>query len=149
MKILLKYQDMSKIILCGHFNSRVGTLSDFITNDKQDPHFDLIYVDNQHSIPRVCKKDRVINTSGRKLIEICISQNLKIVNGRTNGDNLGQITCYNYKGSSAVDYFIVDDSLFKSILTFKVSPPHFRSSHSMLQLSFRIDRFPNGGWKTK
>ena len=63
------------------------------------------------------------------------------MNGKTNGDYLGQMTCYNYKGSSVVDYVIVDDSLFKPILTFKVSPPHFRSSNSMLQLSFRIYPF--------
>ena len=76
---------MGKIILCEDFNSRVGNLIDFITNDEQDPKFDLLYVDNQNSTPRV-SKDRVINTSGRKLIETCISHNLQIVNGRTNGN---------------------------------------------------------------
>ena len=63
------------------------------------------------------------------------------MNGRTNGDYLGQMTCYNYKGSSVVDCFIIDDSLFKSILTFKVS--HLIPGQA-------IQRYiANGGWKTK
>ena len=34
---------MGKIILCQDFNSRVGNIIDFITNDEQDPNFDLLY----------------------------------------------------------------------------------------------------------
>ena len=62
---------MGKIILCEDFDSRVGNLIDFITNDERDPNFDLLYGDNQHSTPRV-SKDCVVNTRGRKLIETCI-----------------------------------------------------------------------------
>ena len=61
------------------FNSGIRNLIDVITNDEQGPNFDLLYVSSWHSTPRV-SKDPVINTSGRKLIEPCISHNLKIVN---------------------------------------------------------------------
>ena len=60
------------------FNSGTDNLIDFITNNEQDSKFDLLYVGSWHSTPKV-SKDPVINASGRKLIEPCISHNLKIV----------------------------------------------------------------------
>ena len=50
-----KYQDKGKIILCGDFNSRIGNLIDLISNDEQDPNFDSLFVDNQHSTHGVSK----------------------------------------------------------------------------------------------
>ena len=129
---------MGNVILCGEFNSRVGILRDFISEIEQNPEFDIYYESTQNNIPRI-SKDRNINPYGRKRIETCVSHNLWIANGRINGDSSGQMTCYNYKGASAVDYFILDDYLTPNVVSFKISVPQFRSCHSMLQLTLKVD----------
>ena len=49
------------------------------------------------------------------------------------------MTCYDYKGASVVDYFILDDYLVPKVVSFKISAPHFRSCHSMLHLTLKIE----------
>ena len=73
------------------------------------------------------------------IIETCVSHNLRIANGRISGDSLGEMTCYNYKGASVVDYFILDDYLIPNVVSFKISAPQFRSCHSMLHLTLKKD----------
>ena len=83
---ITKYRNLGKVILCGDFNSRVGILRDFISEKEQNPEFDIYYEFTQNTIPRI-SKDKNINSYGRKLIEICVSHNLRIANGRINGDS--------------------------------------------------------------
>ena len=49
------------------------------------------------------------------------------------------MTCYNYKGAGVVDYFILDDYLIPNVVSFKISAPKFRSFHSMLHLTLKVD----------
>ena len=137
-KNITKYRNLGKVILCGDFNSRVGILPDFISEKEQNPEFDIYYGSTLSTIPRI-SEDKNINPYGRKLIETCVSHNLRIANGRINGDSLGQMTCYNYKGASVVDYFILDDYLIPDVVSFKISAPQFRSCHSMLHLTLKVD----------
>ena len=104
---ITNYRNLGKVILCGDFNSRVGILPDFISEKEQNPEFGIHNESTPNTIPRI-SKDKNINYSTRKLIETCVSHNLRIANGRINGDSLGQMTRYNYKGASVVDYFILD-----------------------------------------
>ena len=60
---------------------------------------------------------------------LCNGFNLKIANGRTPGDRLGNMTCYNNKGASVVDYVIADQHLMKDITKLIVYPPAFTSKH--------------------
>ena len=96
---------MSKgsVALCGDFNAR--------TADK-----DLIdYTDNPNvsylnKIPRK-SNDQKTNDYGYKLLDICLQNNIAILNGRdllcaTNGTH--DYTCYNHNGRSTVDYLIAD-----------------------------------------
>ena len=46
---------------------------------------------------------------------------LRILNGRTTGDLLGQFACHTPNGCSVVDFFIVSENLFNNISFFKVS----------------------------
>ena len=40
------------------------------------------------------------------LTDICIQSGIRILNGRTIGDLMGQLTSHTPRGSSAVDYFL-------------------------------------------
>jgi hypothetical protein len=78
-------------------------------------------MDNVIDLPQKNQKrnneDKVRNTYGKLLIEMCKSNKLLIVNGRI-GDNVyGKLTC---KGSSTVDYFICDYFIYKYVSNMQV-----------------------------
>ena len=52
---------------------------------------------------------------GTCLIEMCVSTDLKIANGRVLGDPMGRYTCHKYNGSSLVDYVLVDKTILSQI----------------------------------
>ena len=54
------------------------------------------------------------------LIDMCVSLDLTILNGRSVGDPFGEFTSIQPKGNSVVDYLITSDSLTKDISIFKV-----------------------------
>ena len=61
-----------------------------------------------------------INEYGKRLPELCIGIELRILNGRILGDLEGKLTCHKWNGSSTVDYGIVQNSLFRDTDFFKV-----------------------------
>ena len=71
--------------------------------------------------------DYKINASGRTLLKICNSDNLRIGNGETSDDRLGNYICFSYEGASVVDYLIVQETIYEKILNFRVLPPTFDS----------------------
>ena len=79
-----------------------------------------------------CYCDDKINASGRNLLKNCNNDNLRIGNGQTFGDRLGNYTCFNYEGASVVDYHIVEESTYEKIFNFRVLPPTFDSKQHLL-----------------
>ena len=65
--------------------------------------------------------DLVTDTRGQEWLELCISNQLRIINGRSFGDSVGIFTCFNYTGSSVVNYFIVSERLLEDVLYMSVS----------------------------
>lgn len=64
-------------------------------------------------------QDKKVDKYGRRLIDLCRSLELFIVNGRVGNDkNVGISTCSN----SVIDYAIVSPTLFRSIIDFNVLP---------------------------
>ena len=122
--------------------SRIGNLPDFIPPDQLNSQRDEFFISNaDRFVPPVRNtKDKIVNSYGRKLIDTCISHNLKIVNGRASGYLLGKYTCYNVKGSSTVDLFITSDALLSNIIQLKVSTPRFRSCHCMVNMTMKVDQ---------
>ena len=129
-KAILKYKEKGNILVLGDLNTRTGSQG-------QSQH----NIDNhlQHLLPEAdklpsdldrCSYDGKINASGRTLLKICNKHNLRIYNGQTSGDRLGNYTCFNYEGASAVDYLIVEETIYEKILNFRVLPPTFDSKHS-------------------
>lgn len=132
-----KYSNQGKIILMGDFNSRSGSLDDFIKhddiiNDTCNP--DLLPDSYNIDIPlqRRNNLDRTINEQGKNLIEMCIETKLRILNGRVIGDSLGYNTYYSPRGNSTVDYFIVSEDIFYEFVFMNVLPPNELSDHSIL-----------------
>lgn len=114
---------MGDLLVTGDLNARVGQMSDYIVRECNQylptPPSTLYEVDTISTRPRQ-SMDMSINSSGHKLIELCKTVPLRILNGRKLGDNLGNFTCYTPNGHSVVDYALCSPSLFKNIPTFSI-----------------------------
>ena len=66
-----------------------------------------------------CFCDDKINSYGRILLKLCNSHNLKIANGPTHGDRVGNYTCFNRGVSSVVDYLLVENSIHQKVENLK------------------------------
>jgi len=111
------------LILTGDFNARTKELQDFIQDDSPDylplPDF---YSEDTFQIKRKTKdKHGEVNEFGKLLIELCCTFGIHFLNGRTQGDEKGEITCFTGNGSSLVDYTIVSTALHSKIIKFEIS----------------------------
>ena len=81
-KDIVNYQAKGEILLCGDFNARTGVLSDFIASDVTE-HLPLAddYSPDRPILTRY-SRDVVIDNRGRELIDLCISSQLRFLNGR-------------------------------------------------------------------
>jgi hypothetical protein len=118
-EIFSKYQDLGDVIIMGDLNGRTGIKADYIEQDSDEhcPLPELYEIDQIR--PRV-NQDHVTNSQGLKLLDLCIANRLRILNGRTLGDITGRLTCYRPNGSSAVDYVLVPENFIDQIQYFKV-----------------------------
>ena len=75
---MYKFSRLGKIILCGDSNARIGILDDYI--------YDLFLdyeINSAVPIDKRCSRDLQVNSYGRSLVELCIGNNLFVLNGRT------------------------------------------------------------------
>ena len=121
------------ICLVGDFNARTATLSDFLDIEPEVARITGFDQCNNHSVTKEIfmemgipierhNQDPSTNNKGRKLIELCHSSDLQIVNGRVGEDRgIGKLTCYNTNGgTSTIDYIVASDLLFPNITNFEV-----------------------------
>jgi hypothetical protein len=96
-------------------------------------------LDNNISLKRYTQCECRPNNFGRKLLEMCKSNNLYIANSRIGKDkNIGKKTCNDL---SVVDYLILSSNLFSVIKNFDALDYDtlFSDVHCALQFSFSVD----------
>lgn len=108
-------------MICGDFNARTASDLDCISIDssKYLPLFDSYK--NDDNIRARNSHDVILDARGKELLELCISNQMRIANGRCFGDFFGRFTCYNPLGQSTVDYLMASESIYSQILYFRVS----------------------------
>ena len=133
--------------LLGDFNARTGHLSDLIhptDNDDDVNNFVNICEDNVHHgishapVAERVNSDSIVNNTGRRLIKLCRSLDMLIMNGGFGKDvNVGNKTC---KNSSTVDYIIIAPSCIESILDFEILDfnPLISDVHCPVYADFKI-----------
>ena len=138
-------------LACGDFNARIGTKMECTLYDKNETHVDVIseavinedtffsdddFVLNNMSINRV-NADPVVNEYGQKLLRLCNSCDLAVLNGRTGGDRFkGETTFCGRQGESTIDFVLVDNKVINLVADFNISKPSEFSDHKML--SFKL-----------
>lgn len=150
--------DKRYVALTGDFNSKTGTLNDYIEPD--DSILDLFDIDtdlydymydfqnllnHKISLKRVSKCKGRTNNYGHKLLEVCKRNNLYIANSRIGSDaNIGERTC---NDATVVDYLILSSNLFSLITNFEIDEfvPLYSDCHCCLH--FDLKAIPSNACK--
>jgi exonuclease III len=131
------YSKKGYIMILGDLNSRTGTSNEYVEYNKNlDAWYDL--QNNYENITNRNSKDSVVNSFGRKLLEICRHNDLLILNGRVLGDLHGQFTSFQYNGSSVIDYCIVNYQFMSNIVYFNVLDPSHVSDHAAVKVCMKV-----------
>ena len=84
-------------------------------------------------------RDKIVNSQGKLLLEMCIESRLRILNGRFLGDSVGNFTYFDTLGDcSIVDYMIVSEDLLSCISSFNVMLPNEWSGHCKINSGINI-----------
>ena len=126
------FDNIGEIYLLRYWNSRVGTKNDFIVCDIVNN--DIDYVPDEPLVR--ASSDTFCNTFGTRLLDICKSTDLRIVNGRLYHDcMIGNYTYISRLGSSVIDYLLTKYCNFSKISSFKVHDFNEWSDHSPLSFN--------------
>ena len=139
-KHIASFDKEDMILVGGDFNARTGRLLDFIEDENEGNEFftqpNLILKDIVKR--KRINQDKIVNQFGEELRDLCISTNMKILNGRTLGDFIGQPTYIGPRGCSTVDYVISTENAItgrKEILQkFQIEDLNRFSDHRPLSL---------------
>ena len=117
------FQDNCDLVCLGDFNSRTASRLDYTVDDDNT---DIPVVNSMFSADSVAtfprgNSDPLVNSYGVRLLEICQSFPLRILNGRKLGDILGSYTCYKSNGKSVVDYCLVSPRIYRQVSSFIVN----------------------------
>ena len=128
-----------EIILRGDFNSRLGNKhKDYIITDTSE----FLPIDNSITETNILtfrnSQDKKTNSSGKHLADLCMINNLTILNGRKIGDLTGKYTYHQYNGSSVVDYIVAESNIFNKITYFQVLPLTKYSDHCQIVANLDI-----------
>ncbi|CAG2256743.1 unnamed protein product [Mytilus edulis] len=94
------------------------------------------YFSDKQILERRSKDDK-LDSRGRDLLDLCISNQIRILNGRVLGDTFGGLTCYTPNGASTVDYVLVMESIQNQILYTRICNfiPTLSDCHCLLEWS--------------
>ena len=124
-------------LIMGDCNSRVGKHPDSVCQEGNK------IITNDFSESSLCATQRKsfdndLNNHGKRLLEICRSADLRILNGTINGDSLGRPSFHDKSGISVIDYSICDQDLLRNITSFIVKEPTSLSDHSPIKHGLRL-----------
>ncbi len=134
-----QYQQKGLVMHIGDFNSRTGSLPEdwnFLANPALVPGQNNFSVDTETStIPKRRNEDTESNTFGKKLLKLCETLGLVILNGRKSGDFFGKKTFHGH-GSSTIDYAVCSLAMYRYIQSFHVHSLDWFSDHCQISLKF-------------
>ena len=123
----------------GDLNARTRKYSDSVCKQGNN------LITNDQSEFSLCPTQRnsfanELNSHGKRLLEICISANFRILNGRVSGDSLGRVTFHGKNGVSVVDFAVYDQDLLSQVANFVVKDPLHLSDHSAITTWLNINK---------
>ena len=131
---ITKFSKVGHIMVSGDLNARLGSKSETLLESEINNHCDSLPDPHIITPPPRCSMDTRSNTYGNRLLDICVSHNLCILNGRTLGDFDGKFTFFGGGGCSTIDLTLADSHILSNTLGFKVHSflPYY-SSHCKIE----------------
>ena len=136
LRLKTQYADFC-FLISGDMNARTKNIADFLIDD-QTQHVPLpeSYDSDYFNLSRNSRDlHGDINNHGKALIKLCCYFNMHMLNGRTEGDMDGNLTCFTSNGSSLVDYTLASTDLFPSVRIFEIGE---NDHYTHLPQTFRI-----------
>ena len=99
---------------------------------------DAIVASDVSILKHRCPKEKIVNENGKELINLCVGNNLCIVNGRIGEYPDGSFTCHTARSESVVDYFIVNTEQLHSVSKFKVQANSPLSDHNCITMDIKL-----------
>ena len=148
---IVEYMNVGKIMLIGDTNARTSNANDFILNDvlHDDVLRDLgevLFYGLDSSLPVRVNPDNVVNDYGNKLLTLCKSSGLRILNGRHSLGMDKDFTFVGPRGMSVVDYLLSSPDVFKLIDQFIVSNFNMFSDHAPLHIRLKSGNYKLNCW---
>ena len=134
----------NNLIIMGDLNGRTKLGEDFV-RDKTDNHSPInvpSYYSRDTALGRKNMDEHVIDTQGKVILELCKSSKLRILNGRTPGDDHGGFTRFpsNFTDKpSVIDYALCSEPLMNEVLYFSVLPFTGLSDHCCISLKIKAN----------
>ena len=114
----------------------LGEMCDYVTDDHAT-HMPLLPDDynSDEVIPRR-SQDKAVNSNGHLLLDFLKETGLRVANGWVCEDkHIGSFTYVGSRGSSLVDYCIVNPVLLNEFSSFYVHDPNILSDHCLIEFS--------------
>ena len=132
-------------LVMGDLNGRTKKEDDFVrdTADKHSPIEEIPFYIPDTEMERNNKDNTPIDEQGKKVLEICKSNSLRILNGRTSGDEFGTFTRYpkrKNENPSVIDYTLCGEALLPSVHSFSVLPFSDLSDHCCISTFIKINQ---------
>ena len=128
------FEKLGTVIIAGDFNGPVSNKLDYIQYDSNVRNIDSF--DYKPDVPLSrASVDKVSNSQGTQLLDMCKSTSMKIGNGRL--DDGQCFTYYSRNGTSVIDYILLKYESFHLVGQFKVLAFNEFSDHVPLQFSLR------------
>ena len=129
----------------GDLNGRTKTDEDFVrdSTDKHSPIVDIPSYSNDTELKRNNRDTQAIDEHGKMILEICKSNSLRILNGRTSGDEFGTFTRYpkrRNENPSVIDYTLCGEALLPLVHSFSVLPFTEISDHCCISTFIKINQ---------
>ena len=136
---ITKYSSLGHIMVQGDFNAYTNRKQDYVPyDDSSDINLEDDHYVFDHILPRNNLDTKLINNSGKLLLNLCKESSLRILNGRTIGDFTGKFTCITYNGCSVVDYMLVSTDLLDLVGYFDVHNFTSLSNHCIISCSLLL-----------
>ena len=142
-------------ILCGNFNARTNVINDYILernygsdgllsellDDKSYNQAQVYtYLKNNNIVKRYSLDRRPPNRHGSRLIELCKTSNMFILNGRRDCDyGVGKYTRVDVTGSSVIDYVLCTTKMHERITEFQIGNKMPESDHNPVIFSIKLN----------
>ena len=135
----------NSFLVMGDLNGRTKTEDDFVrdSEDKHSPICNIPCYTVDQQIKRNNRDSNTVDEHGKIILEICKSNSLRILNGRTKGDEFGTFTRYPKRADenpSVIDYTLCGESLMPLVHSFSVLPFTELSDHCCTSTFIKTNR---------